>query len=118
MPTTFLHLPVELRRMIKDWVDPADLRTHVCFYLTHPGCSALYDNTMGHEWFWRRLCWSCGLGQLPEEEWSLSDDDWRDIAIECVGRDGFCTLPYCGESLLEYNRMFHEYSFEVLLVSD
>ena len=91
--------------MTKDWINLVDLRTHVCFYLAHPGCSALYDGTMGHEQFWRRLCWSCGLGQLPDE-WNVSDDDWHDIAIECAGRDGFCTLAHCGESLLEYNRMF------------
>ncbi|KAI1790259.1 hypothetical protein LXA43DRAFT_516947 [Ganoderma leucocontextum] len=106
MSTTFLNLPVELRRMIKDWVDPSDLRTHVWLYLTHSSCSALYDDRTDPEGFWRRLCWNCGLGRLPDEEAELSDDEfeWRSIAIECVRRDGFCTLPHCGESLLEYNR--------------
>ncbi|PIL24805.1 hypothetical protein GSI_12691 [Ganoderma sinense ZZ0214-1] len=105
--TTFLHLPVELRRMIKDSVDPSDLRTHVCLYLAHSSCSALYHDSLGQKRFWRRLCWNCGIGQLPDEDDEfLDDDDWRQIALECVHRCGFnCTLPHCGESLLEYNRM-------------
>lgn len=92
--------------MIKDSVDPSDLRTHVFLYLAHSSCSDLYEDATGSNRFWERLCWNCGIGLLPDEEPKLSDDEWRDVSIECVRRDGFCMLPHCGESLLEYNRAY------------
>ncbi|TFK82267.1 hypothetical protein K466DRAFT_590628, partial [Polyporus arcularius HHB13444] len=120
--SSFLSLPPELQCMVKDAISPSDLRTHVCLYLSDPSCAALYDSLRDADTFWQHLCWSCGLGMLPDEE--LGDITWREIALKCVESDGFCTHPQCGESLLEYNRERMRESAkymapgEVLLVDD
>ncbi|KAI1790260.1 hypothetical protein LXA43DRAFT_1062240 [Ganoderma leucocontextum] len=36
------------------------------------------------------------------------DNMWFKIAVECVGQDGFCKHPQCGEALLEYNPLLGE----------
>ena len=96
-------LPPELWVYLKSCIPPWDLRTHVCFYQTHPFFAALYDSEADADAFWRRACWLCGIGWIAELD-RKSDTCWRDIAVECIERDGFCTLPGCGERLLRYNR--------------
>ncbi|KAI1792119.1 hypothetical protein LXA43DRAFT_888162 [Ganoderma leucocontextum] len=104
MPVTFyfFDLPPELHLLIKDWISPSDLRTHVCFYLSAPQCASLYDSRPNPDNFWKLLCWNNGLGQLPDE--TETETTWRDIATRVIHADGFCTHPQCGEALLEYNR--------------
>ncbi|KAI0741805.1 hypothetical protein C8Q80DRAFT_158812 [Daedaleopsis nitida] len=98
-----LSLPIELRHTIKDFIAPFDLRTHVCFYLSHPDCAALYGSKHQEDDFWKFICWHNGLGKLPDDEYTLISD-WREVAMDCIRADGFCTHPECGESILEYNR--------------
>lgn len=99
------RLPTEILILIRDWIDPSDLRTHVCYYLSSRKVSSLYDTEEDADEFWELACWHCGIGLTP------SDEDagrlWRDVAIECIKQDGFCTLPGCGESLLRRNREWH-----------
>ena len=42
-----------------------------------------------------------GLGCLPGEE--PDEVDWKDVAFDCIERDGFCENPECGRALLEWN---------------
>ena len=99
-----LHLPHELLLIIKEHIDPSDLRTHVCYYLSDPRVSALYDSELDPDAFWKLACWNCGIGAglTPSEE--TGDFTWKDIAIDCIVRDGFCEHPHCGEALMDYNR--------------
>ncbi|KAI0642044.1 hypothetical protein C8Q79DRAFT_987027 [Trametes meyenii] len=109
-----IDFPPELLLAVKELSDPADLRTHVCFYLSSPRVAALYDASKDPDAFWRHACWSCGIGAglTPEENldsafWPLhGEPSWKKIAIDCISRDGFCKHPQCGEALLEYNRHY------------
>ena len=102
--TDLLHLlPIELRFMIKDAIAHDDLRTHVCFYLSHPDVAELYGGSEDQDEFWKRLCWNCGIGLLPGED-AQEEVSWRTIAVDCIQRDGFCMHEDCGEYVLEYNR--------------
>ncbi|KAI0714167.1 hypothetical protein C8T65DRAFT_644950 [Cerioporus squamosus] len=96
------RLPTEILLLIRDLIDHSDLRTHVSYYLSSKKVAALYDTEEDADEFWELACWYCGLGLTP------SDEDagrlWRDVAIECIKQDGFCTLPGCGENLLCQNR--------------
>ena len=96
-------LPIELRFMIKDAIAHDDLRTHVCFYLSHPDVAELYGGSEDQDEFWKRLCWNCGIGLLPGED-AQEEVSWRTIAVDCIQRDGFCMHEDCGEYVLEYNR--------------
>ncbi|RPD58941.1 hypothetical protein L226DRAFT_489219 [Lentinus tigrinus ALCF2SS1-7] len=95
-----LPLPPELFLEIRDRFEEWDLRTHVCYYLTHPSIAAIYDTAEDPDAFWALLCWHCGIGSLPTER----QVRWKDIATRSVLSDGFCKHPQCGEALLEYNR--------------
>lgn len=94
--------PTEIFLAIKHAIHPYDLRTHVCFYLSSREIAGLYDVEQDPDGFWELACWHCGLGMLPSDEESRRP--WKDVAIECIKRDGFCTLPWCGESMLCFNR--------------
>ena len=95
-------LPIEILLLIKHSIHPSDLRTHVCYYLSSPKIALLYDSGKEGDAFWELACWQCGIGMLPSDE--ESDKSWKDIAIDCIKRDGFCTSPSCGENLLCLNR--------------
>ncbi|KAI0332709.1 hypothetical protein GY45DRAFT_438469 [Cubamyces sp. BRFM 1775] len=108
-----LNFPAELLLVIKELLDPSDLRTHACYYLSSPRVAALYGSAGDPDAFWRLACWNCGIGAgltplehdfdgNPSDD--LSDPSWEDIALDSITRDGFCTYPECGERLLEYNR--------------
>ncbi|KAI0664506.1 hypothetical protein C8Q70DRAFT_1049976 [Cubamyces menziesii] len=107
-----LDFPAELLLVIKELLDPSDLRTHACYYLSSPRVAALYDSVQDPDAFWKLACWNCGIGaglsrleNLPQEIWSDFDGlTWKNIALDCIVRDGFCRHPRCGEVLLEYNR--------------
>lgn len=98
-----LPLPLELFLAFKDSIPFADLRTHVCFYKAHPHIAALYDGGEHADRFWQRACWYNGIGALQTDD-VYDPQCWRNIAIEVVERDGFCTHPHCGEALIKYNR--------------
>lgn len=98
-----LPLPLELFLAFKDTIPFADLRTHVCFYKAHPHIAALYDGGEHADRFWQRACWYSGISALQTDD-MYDSQCWRNIAIEVVERDGFCTHPHCGEALIKYNR--------------
>ncbi len=103
MRATFFDLPLELKFMIKSVLEPWDLRSIVCLYLADPRlCATLYDWEDSGD-FWKLACWKNGIGRLPGDM-EIDDSMWFKIAVECIGIDGFCKHPYCGEKLLEYNR--------------
>ncbi|KAI0332708.1 hypothetical protein GY45DRAFT_1368939 [Cubamyces sp. BRFM 1775] len=104
------HLPNELLLIIKQHIDPFDLRTHVCYYLSSPRVSALYDSELNPDAFWALACWNCGIGAGLNASEETGDFTWKDIAIDCIIRDGFCEHPQCGEMLLEYNRRRMRYA--------
>ena len=95
--------PPEIHLIIKSLIPATDLRTHVCLYLSSPDCAALYDSEADPDLFWQRACWECGIGRLPDEDSEMLN--WKDVAINSILQDGFCSHPQCGESLLEYNSM-------------
>ncbi|KAI0351371.1 hypothetical protein OH77DRAFT_1411333 [Trametes cingulata] len=100
---SILQLPLEILLEIKACVPLSDLRTHVCLYNTHPSIAALYDSDKDADRFWELCCWNCGIGAI----WDDLDNGkprWKNIALDTIARDGFCTHPQCGESLLDYNR--------------
>ncbi|KAI0358201.1 hypothetical protein OH77DRAFT_1397649 [Trametes cingulata] len=98
-----LPLPVEIFLTFRECIPLSDIRTHVCFYKTHPRIAALYDAEEKSDEFWRHLCWHSGITALYGDD--LKDPGcWRRIAMEVVEKDGFCKHPQCGEGLLEYNR--------------
>ncbi|RPD58940.1 hypothetical protein L226DRAFT_561398 [Lentinus tigrinus ALCF2SS1-7] len=96
------RLPTEILLLIRNWIDPSDLRTHVCYYLSSRMVAGLYNSEEDADEFWELACWYCGLGLTPSDE--DAGRSWKDIAIECIKADGFCTLSGCGESLLCHNR--------------
>ncbi|TFK91009.1 hypothetical protein K466DRAFT_596508 [Polyporus arcularius HHB13444] len=102
-PFKYLQLPAEVRLMIKENIPDWDLRTHAALYLASPVTASLYDNTPDE--FWKLVCWNSGIGLFP---WEANKPDeeicWRDIALDCIRRDGFCKHPICGGRLLSYNR--------------
>ncbi|EIW59763.1 uncharacterized protein TRAVEDRAFT_28782, partial [Trametes versicolor FP-101664 SS1] len=94
--------PLEIFLVIKATIPLGDIRTHVCFYKTHPRIAAIYDSEKNDEFFWRRVCWHSGIGALDKDD--LEDPHcWRGIALELVEKEGFCKHPRCGEGLLKYN---------------
>ncbi|KAI0367597.1 hypothetical protein BV20DRAFT_551109 [Pilatotrama ljubarskyi] len=95
-------LPLELFLAIKSCIPVSDIRPHVCFYKAHPRIAALYDSEEDADELWRRVCWHSGIGALEEDDLE-AEHCWRDIALEVIDRDGFCTHPQCGQGLLEYN---------------
>lgn len=119
-PIEDFDFPPELLLIIKEFVEDWDLRTHVCFYLSSPKVAALYDSGKHPDAFWRLACWNNGLTGGPTDVVDFEDEDedmrdeaeshfggpspWRDVAVDYITRDGFCTHPHCGEALLEYNR--------------
>ncbi|OSD05382.1 hypothetical protein PYCCODRAFT_1362259 [Trametes coccinea BRFM310] len=97
------QLPPEIFLNVKTLIPLSDVRTHVCFYKSHPTIAALYDCEVKADLFWRRVCWYSGICALRKDD-PDNPHFWRDIAIEVIDADGFCTHPQCGESLLAYNR--------------
>ena len=95
-------IPLEILLIVRGYIHPSDLPTHVCFYQSSPWIADIYDSEMDTEDFWELACWSCGIGATGVD--SQDNVRWRDIAIDCIERDGFCTIPGCGEELLEANR--------------
>ncbi|CDO68820.1 hypothetical protein BN946_scf184805.g29 [Trametes cinnabarina] len=96
------HFPLEIFLNIKNCIALSDIRTHVCFYRTHPDIAALYDREEHPDRLWKRICWYSGIGALGKDD--LDDPHcWRDIAIEVIEQDGFCKHPQCGSSLLAYS---------------
>ncbi|KAI0754497.1 hypothetical protein C8Q80DRAFT_371446 [Daedaleopsis nitida] len=94
-----LRLPKEIHLLIRDSTPSWDLRTHGSYYLAIP---SVYQTTPDE--FWKLACWDNGIGALAEEDNRLANLRWRDIAADCIRRDGFCRHPMCGGRLLEYNR--------------
>ncbi|KAI0358202.1 hypothetical protein OH77DRAFT_1518906 [Trametes cingulata] len=115
-PENKLDFPQELLLLTKSFIPSWDLRSHVCFYLSSPRVAALYDSEEDPDAFWRLLCWENAIGagllqyeNMDNDLWaymsgSIEGLSWKDIAVDCISRDGFCTHPQCGETLLEYNR--------------
>ncbi|KAI0367598.1 hypothetical protein BV20DRAFT_551379 [Pilatotrama ljubarskyi] len=115
-PTEKLDFPQELLIVIKEHPPSWDLRSHVCFYLSSSRVAALYDSTDDPDAFWQLLCWENGIGAgivkhenidpalRPHIVSAVPGLSWKEIAIDCISRDGFCKHPQCGETLLEYNR--------------
>ncbi len=97
--------PLEIFLVIRATIPLGDIRTHVCFYKTHPRITAMYDSEKNDDDFWRRVCWHSGIGALNKDY--LEDlHCWRDIAVEVIEKDGFCKHPRCGEGLLNYNSKY------------
>lgn len=97
----FGGLPVELVAMIKSYIPPTDLRTHVCFYYTCRMSASMYGTSEEEEAFWKRCCALCGIGMTPQDvEMQYT---WKQVAVECVEMDGFCSHPGCGSVLLDWN---------------
>ncbi|KAI0332707.1 hypothetical protein GY45DRAFT_1320615 [Cubamyces sp. BRFM 1775] len=95
-------IPLEIFLIVRGFIDSSDLRTHVCFYQCSTQIAALYDTEKDADSFWELACWSCGIGVTGND--ARANVCWRDIAIDCIEHDGFCTIPGCGEELLEANR--------------
>ncbi|KAJ3558018.1 hypothetical protein NM688_g1156 [Phlebia brevispora] len=93
-------LPPELLRIVKELIPIADLRTHVCYYNTCRTFASFYGKPEEEEEFWKKSCIMCGIC-------SLGDQSWKEIAFECITKDGFCTHPACGGALLEWNGEVH-----------
>ena len=91
------RLPVELLLVIKEYIPLSDLRTHVCFYHTCRAIASFYGDTSQQNAFWRRSCALAGIG------WLKGDSSWKEIAFETIARDGFCSHPHCGGTLLTWN---------------
>ncbi|KAJ3487685.1 hypothetical protein NLI96_g3361 [Meripilus lineatus] len=108
MPPPFGHprsileiLPVELLSEIKSHISHGDLFTLVCFYKTCTRFAQLFGPAETQAQFWESACLLAGLGCLPGEE--PDEVDWKDVAFDCIERDGFCENPECGRALLEWN---------------
>ncbi|OBZ74123.1 hypothetical protein A0H81_06224 [Grifola frondosa] len=109
--STFDDLPNELILVIKELIEDTDLRTHVCFYHACRRTAALYDKDMKTQnAFWERCCRLSGIGSLPEDG---QDICWKAIAFECISKDGFCTHPHCGVTLLEANVLGMKYALDL-----
>lgn len=90
-------LPNELLILIKENIPISDLRTHVCFYHTCRTVAAFYGDTSEQADFWRRSCLLAGI------TFCRSDASYKDVAFECIAKDGFCSHPDCGGALLDWN---------------
>ena len=98
IPNSFsAKLPLELFMMIKEFIPVSDLRTHVCFYNTCRTFASLYGDSADQAEFWRQSCLYCGLTMLGH------DGSYKDLAFDCIVKDGFCPHPQCGGNLLEWN---------------
>lgn len=91
------RLPIELLLVIKEYIPLSDLRTHVCFYHTCRAIASFYGDASQQNAFWRRSCALSGIG------WLKGDSSWKEIAFETIARDGFCSHPHCGGTLLNWN---------------
>lgn len=96
------RLPVELLMMVKDNIPISDLRTHVCFYQTCRTVAAFYGDEDEEEEFWMKSCRSAGLATIND------DETYKEVAFDCIYRDGFCSHPACGEVLLRNNGDYFE----------
>ncbi|KAI0699588.1 hypothetical protein BC835DRAFT_1412571 [Cytidiella melzeri] len=95
--TTEARLPTELLLIVKEFIPLFDLRTHVCFYNTCRTTASFYGNNSEQAAFWRRVCALSGIG------WLKADSSWKEIAFETIVKDGFCSHPHCGGTLLDWN---------------
>ncbi|KAL6300624.1 hypothetical protein BKA93DRAFT_828929 [Sparassis latifolia] len=101
-PSVVELFPTELFLMVKEYIPHSDVRTHACFYSTHPRIAAIYDaNAEDQDLFWRHALWLSGIGLLDGED--PEKVQWKKLALGIVDRDGFCTNPRCGGALLEQN---------------
>ena len=97
IPNSFsAKLPLELFMMIKESIPVSDLRTHVCFYNTCRTFARLYGDSADQAEFWRQSCLYCGLTMLGH------DGSYKDLAFDCIVKDGFYPHPQCGGSRLEW----------------
>ncbi|KAF7793889.1 hypothetical protein EIP86_005011 [Pleurotus ostreatoroseus] len=95
----FSRLPVEVLLLVKEQIPIGDLRTHVCFYNTCRTTRSFYGRVEEQERFWKKSCAWCGICILNNNE------TWKEVAFECITKDGFCSHPYCGGNLLEWNAL-------------
>lgn len=101
---TECRLPNELLLLVKEHIPLADLRTHVCYYHTCRTIASFYGDSGQQAEFWRRSCSLAGIG------WLKADSSWKEIAFETIAKDGFCTHPFCGGKLLDWNgQYFYSY---------
>ena len=89
-------LPPELLRIVKEHIPVSDLRTHVCYYNTCRAVASFYGTEEQQEAFWRKSCSLCGICLVK-------DTSWKDVAFDCISKDGFCSHPDCGGALLDWN---------------
>jgi len=100
------RLPNELLLLVKEHIPVSDLRTHVCYYHTCRTVTAFYGDESQQADFWRRSCLLAGLNFVG------TDSSYKDIAFECIIKDGFCAHPACGGSLLDWNAREIEIAME------
>ncbi|CAL1708171.1 unnamed protein product [Somion occarium] len=79
----------------------SDLRTHICFYKASSRFAALYGDEDQEEAFWESSCILSGLGYIEDED--LNATPWKEVAFDCIEKDGFCAHPQCGGARLEWN---------------
>ncbi|KAI0075382.1 hypothetical protein K474DRAFT_1408927 [Panus rudis PR-1116 ss-1] len=97
-------LPTELLYAIKSFISESDFRTNVCFYRADPRFAALYGREEDVRRYWEKLCVEHGIGCTTDEDPDANVDFWRDVAFECIDRDGWCTHPQCGAKRLSANK--------------
>ncbi|KAL4248764.1 hypothetical protein ABKN59_007165 [Abortiporus biennis] len=89
--------PNEILLLIKENIPISDLRTHVCYYHTCRTIAAFYGDESQQAAFWRKSFLHAGLG------YTGLASSYKDLAFECIARDGFCSHPDCGGALLDWN---------------
>ncbi|KIP03041.1 hypothetical protein PHLGIDRAFT_16137 [Phlebiopsis gigantea 11061_1 CR5-6] len=91
-------LPNELVLMIREAYPASDLVFHARFDQLSEHVPRLYDADTD---FWRRLCYSNGIGCLKNEESRMMN--WKALALECELHTRICYQPGCGEAKLSEN---------------
>ncbi|PCH40819.1 hypothetical protein WOLCODRAFT_150847 [Wolfiporia cocos MD-104 SS10] len=94
---SILDLPNELLMAIKECIPLSDVRTHVCFNNCCTRISSLYD--LVPDEFWRQALFYSGISPEDDDE----HETFKNAALDYIASDGFCTHPWCGGQLLEYN---------------
>ncbi|KAH8107846.1 hypothetical protein BXZ70DRAFT_16470 [Cristinia sonorae] len=112
-------LPVELWAIIKTFIHPSDLLTHVSFFVvTESIADVLYGNPQRQAAFWEALCLSNGLGCVAQdernEETGAPNVPWGVVAIECAQNAVHCHHPECGLARLRENGMWDCSSSHIL----
>ncbi|KAF7799184.1 hypothetical protein EIP86_010415 [Pleurotus ostreatoroseus] len=98
-------LPFDILIMIKMLIPITDLRTHVCFYNTCRAIALLYGTPDEEEAFWEKSCRLCGIHMMDCDDPGQLETcrTWKEVAFDCIAKDGFCNHPFCGDALLQYN---------------